>query len=133
MTIQFFIPMKKIPTVTQQQHRIGVNKEGKGYIYDSQKIKIVKNYFEACLLPYIPKEKITSGVRLCVKWLFPKGKSHVDGEYKLTKPDTDNLLKMLKDCMTRVGFWRDDALVCSEINEKFYAETPGIYIYVETI
>ena len=52
-----------------------------------------------------------TGVRLFTKWCFPKGRNHKNGEYRITKPDTDNLQKMLKDCMTLVGFWQDDALV----------------------
>lgn len=67
-----------------------------------------------------------------VKWLFPKGR-HRDGEYRTTKPDTDNLQKLLKDCMTVAGFWKDDALVCSEIVEKFWAGTSGIWIRVEEV
>ena len=35
--------------------------------------------------------------------------------------------------MTKCGFWTDDALVASEITEKFWAEVPGIYISVEEI
>lgn len=35
--------------------------------------------------------------------------------------------------MTTVGFWKDDALVASEIVEKFWAEIPGIYIRIEEI
>ena len=30
---------------------------------------------------------------------------------EVTKPDTDNLQKLLKDCMTKCGFWKDDAQV----------------------
>ena len=54
----------------------------------------------------------------------------MDGEYKITKPDTDNLQKLLKDCMTAVRFWSDDAQVASEVVEKFWADIPGIYIRV---
>ena len=75
---------------------------------------------------------MTKGVRLAVKWCFPNG-NHKNGEYRTTKPDTDNLQKLLKDVMTDLGFWKDDALVASEIVEKFWAETPGIFIYVETL
>ena len=32
--------------------------------------------------------------------------------------------------MTAVGFWKDDAQVCSEIIQKFWAVHPGIYIEV---
>ncbi len=72
-------------------------------------------------------------LRLIVKWCFPITGEHSDGEYKSTKPDTDNLEKLLKDIMTKLGFWKDDAQVASEITEKFYARIPGILIYVEEI
>lgn len=35
--------------------------------------------------------------------------------------------------MTQAGFWHDDAQVASEIIEKFYSETPGIYVFAEEI
>ena len=69
-------------------------------------------------------------VQLWVKWCFPRGR-HEDGEYRTSKPDTDNLQKLLKDCMTAAGFWKDDAQVASEVCEKFWAEIPGIYIRAE--
>ena len=69
---------------------------------------------------------------MVVKWLFPKG-SHKNGEYRTTKPDTDNLQKMLKDCMTSLNFWEDDCLVVSEHVEKFWADLPGIYILIQEV
>jgi crossover junction endodeoxyribonuclease RusA len=66
-----------------------------------------------------------------VLWLFPKGKSHKAGEWRVTRPDTDNLEKMLKDCMTRCGFWKDDAQVVREHVEKKWSEDPvGIEIEI---
>ena len=35
--------------------------------------------------------------------------------------------------MTRLHFWRDDAQVCSEAAEKFWADTPGIYVEVREL
>lgn len=71
-------------------------------------------------------------MRLIVRWLFPRG-LHRDGEYKTSRPDTDNLQKMLKDTMTELHYWKDDALVVSELVEKFWAEHPGIYIRIEEL
>ncbi|WP_432651737.1 RusA family crossover junction endodeoxyribonuclease, partial [Huintestinicola sp.] len=31
------------------------------------------------------------------------------------------------------GFWKDDALVASEIIEKFWADIPGIWICIEEL
>jgi len=87
----------------------------------------------AHLSKYVPLIRYDGPVRLTVKWLFPMTKTSFDGQYKHTRPDTDNLQKMLKDCMSELGYWKDDALVASEIVEKFWAERPGIYIKIERI
>ena len=128
---EFFMKMNNVPTVTAQEHRVTVVK-GKPIFYDSQRIKSAKALLTAHLKQHRPPIPYECGVRLRVSWLFPRGK-HKDGEYRTTKPDTDNLQKMLKDCMTLCGYWKDDALVASEICEKFWAEVPGIYIRIEEL
>ena len=129
--MHFFLSMDP-PTKTQQEHRIGINKSGKPYTYEDRELKKIRMDLRRALSKFVPMEPYTGAIRLTVKWLFPRRK-HGDGEYKTTKPDTDNLNKMLKDEMTRLGFWKDDALVASEIIEKFWAEIPGIYISIEEL
>ena len=128
---EFFMKMEKVPTVTAQERRVRMVK-GKPIFYDSPRIKSAKALLIAHLKQHRPPKPYDSGVRLRVSWLFPKGR-HKDGEYRITKPDTDNLQKMLKDCMTLCGFWTDDALVASEICEKLWADVPGIYIRIEQL
>ncbi len=72
-------------------------------------------------------------MRLITKWCFPVLGKHQSGEYKTSKPDTDNLVKLLKDVMTELHFWKDDAQVASEITEKFWSDLPGIYVKVESL
>lgn len=127
---EFFMPMIP-PTVTAQEHRIAIM-GGKPIIYDSPELKSARVKLMAHLAQHLPETPYTAGVRLIVRWLFPREK-HKDGEYRITKPDTDNLQKLFKDCMTRVGFWKDDALVASELCEKFWAEIPGIYVRIEKL
>ena len=93
-------------------------------------LKATRAKLHAYLAPYAPPTPCSGPVRLLVKWLFPTDGRHNDGEWRTTKPDTDNLEKALKDEMTRLHFWRDDAFVCSEVVEKFWADTPGIFIKV---
>ena len=131
MKMEFFLPMIP-PTVTAQEHAVRVV-NGKPVIYDPPKLKTARQKLIANLAGHIPDGTIETGCRLIVKWLFPITGRHHDGEYKYTKPDTDNLQKLLKDCMTFCGFWKDDALVVSEIVEKFWAEHPGIWICIEEI
>ncbi|MCD8026928.1 MAG: RusA family crossover junction endodeoxyribonuclease [Clostridiales bacterium] len=119
------------PTVTAQEHRVTVI-NGRPVFYDTPEIKSAKNKLTAHLLRHRPTERNGQGVRLVVKWCFPRG-VHRYGEYRITKPAPDTHHKLYNDSMKSTGFWKDDALVCSEICEKFWAEIPGIYISVESI
>ena len=124
------------PTATAQQK--GERVVG-GYIHHYKK----KNVAEAeailrdALLPYIPETPIEDQpISLWVCWMFPYPKSakkHQPGWYraKTTRPDGDNLNKMLKDVMTDMGFWKDDALISVELVTKVYSDEPGIMIDYE--
>lgn len=130
MTTEFFMAMVP-PTVTHQEHKVTVV-HGKPVFYDPPELKVARDKLTAHLSGHRPAAPYSQGVRLVVKWCFPRGK-HRDGEYRITKPDTDNLQKLLKDCMTRLHFWTDDALVASEIAEKFWTELPGIFVRIESL
>lgn len=128
--IEFFMAMEP-PTATHQEKKVAIV-NNKPVLYDPTEVKAAKQKLIGNLRKHAPVQPMQGGVRLIVKWCFPRGK-HQDGEYRITKPDTDNLQKLLKDCMTLCGFWKDDALVASEIVEKFWAEIPGIYIRIEEL
>lgn len=124
------------PTATAQQK--GERVVG-GYIHHYKKKNVARAeaILRDALLPYVPAEPITEKpIRLYVLWMFPYPKSakkHKPGwdRWKITRPDTDNLNKLLKDVMTDMGFWKDDALICVEHIEKMYSDEPGIEIWVD--
>lgn len=129
--MEFFMAMVP-PTVTAQEHKVTM-KNGKPVFYEPAELKNAKSKLLANLSKHRPYISYNSGIRLTVKWIFPTGNKHKNGEWRITKPDTDNLQKLLKDCMTKCGFWEDDALVCSEVVEKFWGDVPGIYIRIEKV
>ena len=101
--------------------------------YESGRLKEARQMFCDALRPHRPAEPLEGPVRLHVTWLFPT-KSHRTGEWRITRPDTDNLQKLLKDCMTDTGFWHDDAQVCVECIGKMWTRSdPGIQILVSEI
>jgi Holliday junction resolvase RusA-like endonuclease len=131
MITEFFMAM--IPSTTTHQQKQVTVVNGKPVFYEPAELKAARAKLMGHLGQHAPKNKYTSSIRLMTKWCFPITGKHTDGEYKYTKPDTDNLQKLLKDCMTDSGYWKDDALVVSEIVEKFWAKVPGIYIRIEAI
>ncbi|MBQ6514804.1 MAG: RusA family crossover junction endodeoxyribonuclease [Clostridia bacterium] len=120
------------PTVTAQEHKIRVV-GGRPMFYDTPKLKAARATFESLLRKHVPAEPLDGPVALTVEWRFAT-KTHREGTYRVTRPDTDNLQKLLKDCMTRTGFWRDDAQVCrEEVTKRWSREKPGIHIRVVSI
>lgn len=128
--IQFFTSMIP-PTATHQQKR-GKAEKGKLVFYEPPNLKDARAKLMAHLARYAPPEPMEGALRLLVKWCFPLA-GHPDGSYKVSRPDTDNLQKLLKDVMTDLGYWRDDAQVASEIVEKFHAAQTGLFIRIEVL
>jgi Holliday junction resolvase RusA-like endonuclease len=121
------------PTVTAQESKVAVVKN-KPVIYKTEKIKQAKREIIKHLRPFVPEVPFEGPIELKVEWLFPRGKSHKHREWRTTRPDTDNLEKLLKDCMTEVGFWKDDALVVSETVCKIWSDEPtGISIEINAL
>lgn len=121
------------PTVTAQESKITVVKN-KPVIYKTDKIKKAKKEIIKHLRPFVPDVPLEGSIELRVVWLFPRGKSHKHFEWRTTRPDTDNLEKLLKDCMTEIGFWKDDALVVSETVYKIWSDEPtGISIEINRL
>ena len=64
-------------------------------------------------------------------------KDDLDGnyQYKTTKPDVDNMAKLLIDVMTECGYWHDDGQVSQLLLTKYWCQNEnicGIHIKVMT-
>lgn len=130
MTTEFFMPMDP-PTVTHQEKKVTI-RNGRPVFYEPAELKAARQKLMAHLAQHKPETKYKQGLRLTVLWCFPKGE-HADKEYRTTRPDTDNLQKLLKDCMTAAGFWKDDCQVAIEHIEKIWARMPGIFIRIDEL
>ncbi len=119
-----------IPTA-QARARHMTTKSGLSVSYKSANQKANERTLEALLAPYAPKAPLQGPLVLEFVAALPVGKSDSKKlrEAKLTglvapekKPDLDNILKNLMDCMTRLRFWTDDVQVVCLRCEKIYAE-----------
>ena len=121
------------PTVTAQQNKVTIV-NNKPMFYKPEKLKQARKTLINHLRPFKPDKPIEGPIKLEVIWRFSKGKKYKHNEWRVTKPDTDNLQKMLKDCMTDVGFWLDDAQVVVEHVEKVWSDDPiGISIVIKKL
>lgn len=120
------------PTATSQENKTAYV-GGRMMHYKSKGAKETFRVLADALRPFVPATPMDGAIRLICEWRFPRGKSHKNSEWRISRPDTDNLQKALKDVMTRLGFWVDDSRVCAELVTKIWSDRPGILIIAEEI
>lgn len=117
-----------MPKTTAQQKGVYV-RNGKPFFYTKDKVENARRQFLMELKPHRPKTPAEFPVKLSVIFYFDVKNKSLWGKPKTTKPDLDNYLKLLKDCMTEAGYWVDDALVVDERTKKYYAEKAVIAVW----
>ena len=125
-TISFFLRMEPdIPHLTHQNGIKPTIRKNRATMYKTQELKNLEAKFLAYIRPYAPPQPWSGPVLLETDWLFlaPKKLNLLDGEleWKITRPDSDNLVKTFKDCIAQAGFVKDDAQICLERSGKYFS------------
>ena len=131
MRDQFYLHFDTMPTTTAQQKGVRIVK-GKPMFYERAEVKTARQMFTLELKPHAPEKPSDKPIKLTVWFAFDTKNKKLWGQYKPTRPDTDNSLKLLKDCMSGL-FFKDDSQVVEETVIKTYAEKATIMIRWEEV
>lgn len=102
--------------------------------YRKPEVQAARNQLTLMMKKYRPKEPSDRPIRLVVCLYFNISKpKKLWGTYKTTRPDCDNYVKEIKDVMTDLKFWNDDAQVVDLRVIKRYSEKATIYISLEEL
>jgi Holliday junction resolvase RusA-like endonuclease len=78
---------------------------------------------------------LAGALRLTVHFLMPipqrASAAQRDGAAHVSKPDADNLAKLVLDVLSRLGWWGDDAQVSTLIAHKRYSVRPGVFVRLD--
>ena len=113
------LTMEQIPKGTAQMKRY--NGRTRTY-FKSQRLQQTEDFYLNELRSYAPISPITGAVSLSIDFDYFTPTKKRRGKWKTTRPDCDNMVKILIDCMTKLGFWLDDAQVARLRVSKRYAE-----------
>lgn len=113
----------------------------RGFVYTPPKKRAFKDQITLLSKKYRPLKPWEGPISLYVTFRFTMPKYKQKNPIKIpmwhiVKPDTDNLIKGVKDCLTKGGFWTDDCQVCMETVIKGYAypgDEPDIIISIERL
>lgn len=129
--MRFEIPI--VPTA-QKRARHGV-RNGHACAYKCKEQERDERTIEAFLAMHAPGTPMSGPILLGVRCYLPVPKSKpnrwkedaIMGIVRpTTKPDMDNMLKQIKDCMTRMRFWEDDKQIVEYLpgTGKWYSDRP---------
>lgn len=113
--------------------------------YQSQNVIDYANWVKQCFLMSYPEHKaeVFKDKMLAIKTVayfeIPKSKPKKFQEQAreglirpITKPDTDNIGKNIKDALNKIAF-PDDSQIVTEIIEKRYSDTPRAEIFIREV
>jgi len=131
-TVEFFIPGLPVPFA-----RAGGGKNTPRFTPTKQRnaMAAIKDYGALAMAGRPPFDQALR-LRVVVVYPWPSSWSarvrERNGIWKTTKPDADNLLKLIKDALEPV-IWVNDARIVVVEALKRYGEIAGVHIRVEAI
>ena len=109
---------------------------GYGRVYDSQKGE-KQDFLNVCVSSQMITE-IQKPFKAVMKFYCQipeswskKKKKEMNGQFKPTRPDTDNYIKFVLDALT--PYYKDDALMVHVIAYKRYSDNPRTEVIIEEI
>ena len=121
------LTMDQIPKGTAQQKRFDGRTK---HYFKSARLQQTEDFYLNELRPYAPTAPITGAVSLSIDFDYFTPTKKRRGKWKITRPDVDNIAKLLIDCMTKLGFWLDDAQVARLVVNKRYSNTEQAQITI---
>lgn len=127
----------------QPRPRAFLNKRtGRAAVYDKGTAEGWKSQVAEAARPFLPGSPLQGPIKVNVCFMFARPqrlmkKSSPEGMIPhISKPDTDNAVKAILDCLTQIRLWEDDSLVSALAVEKFYVkkelQRPGALIQIFT-
>jgi len=139
--LTIFIKCNPPKSTAQGSSRILKGKGGRFFVgkAENSKASAARADLVSLLSPHVPAVPFCNPVSVEIGWTYPWRKSEKKSflakgfRYCDTKPDCDNLMKLLFDSMTRIGFWTDDSIISDVRFVKKWGDEPGINITVNEL
>lgn len=137
--LQFFASCVPPSTTAQQKGAFSIPGGGVRFFKKKKAVQAEKTWW-ALLQPHAPIAPFDGPVSLSVHLTYPwrkTEKKRVIREYSMmpieTRPDVENVFKMLGDVMTTLQFFHDDSQIAVLTISKHYGDRPGIGVSMTSI
>jgi Holliday junction resolvase RusA-like endonuclease len=143
--IEFFVPGEPAAQGRPRTRVLRVGARHVAQIYNPHNADEWKARAQIIARPFLPSSPLLGPIRFALIFILRRPKSHYNRAglkpgaplWHVSKPDTDNFVKAIKDALTVVRMWGDDSLICDEHVRKIYQpeadDVPGCFVKIEPI
>jgi len=122
--IEIKLLLDQIPQATAQMKRVN---HYTGAFFESPELRRARRTYITLIRGSRPAKPIEGAVSVLVRFKYSTKTKKNRGKWKTTRPDCDNLVKLLLDCMTYTMFWKDDAqIVRLQVEKKWTDREDGL-------
>lgn len=114
------LTMDQIPSGTAQMKRYDGRTK---HYFKSARLQQTEDFYMQELGMHAPTHPYKGAISLSVDFDYYTPTKKRRGTWKTSRPDVDNVVKLLIDCMTKLGFWEDDSQIARLRVSKRYSET----------
>ena len=133
--LSFFHPMVP-PNTTHNDLEVRfkvANGKRVPYIGKGDGLKLAEAKWRAALAQYRPEKPLKGALSVEMRICWPTDGKHAQGEPKVTKPDNDNVEKVVYDQLQSLGYFKDDSAIVDNRTMKMWADPAGIYLRIEEL
>lgn len=138
MTIKFHLAIVPPKTTSQTKRLVMLRGRGPRFFAKPEHEKAEADLMALCA-PHAPPTPLQGPVSLSVAFVFPWRKSEsaktriAGSKWCDTRPDLDNMVKLLGDVLTRANFYADDGQVAVMSLQKQWGPHPGITVTLSSL
>lgn len=130
------ITLRVVPPKTTAQTKRVSWRHGRPQFFKSDAGQAAEDTFLVLLNPFRPRLPLLEPISLAVSFTWPHLRStprRVRDQVvpKATRPDVDNLVKALADCLVKLRFIEDDGQICRLLIEKFHGPESEVGIRIQ--
>lgn len=135
--LSFHLPITPSKATSQSAGKRIMVVKGKPMFFKDKRAQGAENDLTLLCSQYAPATPYDCALCLCVDFVFPWRKSEPKKRIALgivphtSKPDCSNLIKMIEDVLTKLGFWRDDSQVADLRVTKSWGDRVGITVAIK--
>jgi len=131
-----------IPTKATHQSSLRIMKSKAGHMFVGKFAKsAIKGWiqeFNLKIKKYKPSIPFAGPTEVIIEFYYPWNKTTAKKylnteEWKITRPDLDNMEKVVLDSLTSEGFIVDDSIICLKTTLKKHSNFPRIIVKIREI